>query len=231
MKALINEKISKEFETKTGISVFPLTSYSKLDTPVSSHADMLFCILDKTIFCYEDYVMDNGIFNLLNGSGYDVVFVSNVCKREYPYDISLNVLVIGKFLFCNVKYTAKEILEYAEKNGYSVINVRQGYAACSTLVIDDYNAITTDLSVYKALTKTGKNALLIDNSEIELKGYNCGFIGGSTCIIGNNICFFGDPSTLTDFEKIDVFIRNLNFNILPILQGGVCDFGGVKFIL
>lgn len=230
MKALISSEIAKEFELKTGIKVISLPSYYKLDTPVSSHADMLFCILDNTIFCYEDYVKYNNIFDILKDSGYNVCFVSAVCKKEYPDDVSLNVLVMGKTIFCNKKYVAKEILEYADAHGYMVRNVKQGYSACSTLVLDENNAITSDSSVFKAMREIGKNVLLIDNSNIELKGYNCGFIGGATGVCGNKIYIFGELNKLVDYKKIKSLISSLNFNVVQISLGGVCDFGGIKLI-
>ncbi len=230
MKALINIDIADEFEAKTGIMSIPLPPYHKLDKPVSSHADMLFCILKNTVFCYEDYVKDNNILEVLKSSGYNVTFVTAVCEKEYPCDVALNVLVMGKTIFCNIKYVAKEIFEYAKANGYLVINVNQGYSACSTLVIDEFNAITSDPSVYKAINEIGKNVLLISNSEIELKGYSCGFIGGATGVLGNKVYLFGELNRLTDWKKIESFITGLNFTVEQISLDGVFDFGGVKFI-
>ncbi|MBQ8145229.1 MAG: hypothetical protein IJ039_00445 [Clostridia bacterium] len=230
MKALISSEIANEFELKTGIKVIPLPSYYKLDTPVSSHADMLFCILDNTIFCYEDYVKCNHIFDILKDLDYNVCFVSAACKKEYPYDVSLNALVMGKTIFCNKKYVAKEILEYADAHGYMVQNVKQGYSACSTLVLDENDAITSDASVFNAMRKIGKNVLLIDNSNIELKGYNCGFIGGATGVCGNKIYIFGELNKLVDYKKIKSLISSLNFNVVQISLGGVFDFGGIKLI-
>ena len=230
MKALISWEIAKVFKEKTGISVVPLPPYHKLDNPVSSHADMLFCVLDNTIFCYEDYVKDNKLCNILKDLGYDIVFVSNECKKEYPYDISLNVLVMGKTIFCNKKYTSNEILEYAEFNGYTIKNIKQGYSACSTLVLDSKNAITSDPSVFNALIELKKNVLLIDNSNIELKGYNCGFVGGSTGAFNNKLYLFGELEYIQECDRFNKFVSDLDYVIEPILQGGVYDFGGVKFI-
>jgi len=156
MKALINYEIADAFYNATGLDVIPLKPYSKLDLPVSAHADMLFCLLDKTIFCYEDYVKENNIYNTLKDSGLNVIFVSNECKKNYPYDISLNVLVMGKTLFCNIKHTAVEIVDYANNNGYKIVNIKQGYSACSTLVVDENNAITSDTGVASAIEKKEK---------------------------------------------------------------------------
>jgi len=230
MKALINYEIADAFYNATGLDVIPLKPYSKLDLPVSAHADMLFCLLDKTIFCYEDYVKENNIYNTLKDSGLNVIFVSNECKKNYPYDISLNVLVMGKTLFCNIKHTAVEIVDYANNNGYKIVNIKQGYSACSTLVVDENNAITSDTGVASAIEKEGKKALLVDNSDIILKGYNCGFIGGASGVHGKKICIFGEPDYLSCKNKIEEIINDCNKTIFSILAGRVYDFGGFKII-
>lgn len=230
MKVLLNNEIAKQFEEKTGMNVIPLPSYQKLDHPVSAHADMLFCVLDNKIFCYEDYIKESGIYDVLKHFDYDIVFISNVCRKEYPYDISLNVLIVGKIIFCNKKHTSIEILKYAEKNGYTIINVNQGYSACSTLVLNEDNIITSDPSIFKAATEIGKKVLLVDNSNIKLNGYNCGFIGGATGVIGNKIYFFGDYRKLSYSDKIEKIACSLGFEIITILPGGVFDFGGIKLL-
>ena len=230
MKALINENVAKAFEIKTGIEAIPLKPYNRLDLPISAHADMLFCVLDNMVFCYEDYVIENSLLDVLVCSGKTVVNVRKSCSREYPNDIGLNVLIMGKTIFCNIKYAAKEILEYASEHGYEIINVKQGYSACSTLVLNDNVAITSDKSIAIAVEKSGKQAILIDNSKIKLEGYNCGFIGGASGVFAKDVYVFGDILTLTDGKRILDIINNLGFNIITVLFGDVCDFGGVKFI-
>lgn len=230
MKALVSCQIAFEFAEKTGIEAIPLKPYKRLDTPVATHADMLFCVLDKTVFCYEDYVIDNGFESIIRAEGYDLVFVSNKCAPEYPNDISLNVLVMGKLLFCYVKHTAKEILEYAKKSGYEVINVKQGYSACSTLVIDENIAITSDKCIASAIEGAGKEVLFVSNEEIILPGYNCGFIGGATGKMGGSVCFFGDVSALKDGERIVELLSRKKQCIISISSGRVYDFGGIKLL-
>ena len=59
MIAVLSELISTNFEKASGIKALPLKPYSKLDLPVSSHADMLLCVIDKNVFCYKDYYNEN----------------------------------------------------------------------------------------------------------------------------------------------------------------------------
>ena len=169
MIALLSTQVANEFAKKTGIEVLALKEYSRLDTPVSSHADMLICKIENTVFCYEDYYLENrSIFEKIENN-YKVVKVSKNCSRKYPNDVGLNALVIGKKIFSRLDSTAKEIVDYAEENGYKLVNVNQGYSACSTLVLNEGSAITTDISIYKALINEGCSALLVTSESLNPK--------------------------------------------------------------
>ena len=74
----------------------------------------------------------------------------------------------------------------------------------------------------------GVDVLLINPNGIDLEGYNCGFIGGSAFVYGKTVFFFGNISTHPDYEKIKCFLYDNNFFIEKIMDGDVCDFGGVK---
>ncbi len=230
MKVLINHEIAERFSAITGIEAVSLYPYKKLDFPVQCHADMLFCVLDNIIFCYEDYVTEYDLYDTLAGSGKEVRFVSAVCGSKYPSDIALNVLVMGDTIFCNISYTAKEVLEYARERGYKIVNVRQGYAACSTLVICEDLAITADKGVCDAIKKQGKECLLIYPDEVVLDGYNCGFCGGASGKIDNTVYFFGDISLMKSAGVITQIAKDKNFELFQISSGRVNDFGGFKVI-
>lgn len=230
MKALVNYKIAEEFERKTGIEAIALNPYTRLAKPVASHPDMLFCVLDKTVFCYKDYMLENNLCDVVSREGYSINFVSNTCSMEYPNDIALNVLVMGKDLLCNTRHTAPEILDYAKKHGYCVHNVNQGYSACSTLIIDENTAITSDMGISSAIKSLGKKVLIIKNEDIVLPGYDCGFIGGASGKIGESVYFFGDIDTLQDGKTIFNLLREKNLSIKSISSGRVYDFGGIKLI-
>lgn len=230
MKALVNFEIAQELACATDLDVIPLNPYNKLDKPVSAHADMLFCILDNTVFCYKDYVEAEGLYDIIKDEGYNIVFVSNECEKKYPNDVSLNVLVMGKTIFCNVKYTAREIIDYANENDYTVVNVNQGYSACSTLALDENNAITGDKGMEHAITRAGKNALLIETDDIILSGYDSGFIGGASAVLGEKILFFGPPKALLDGCKIVDYLLELDHPYFFISLDRVYDFGGIKLI-
>ena len=227
MFAILSSKISEKFYEKTKINVLSLPPYDRLDEPVSTHADMLISVIENTLFTYEDYYFENEKMFEKLGSYYKVVKVKHKCAKKYPEDIGLNVLVVDKKIFANLKNTAKEIIDFANENGYRLINVNQGYAACSTLALNG-GAITSDISTHNALLKEGINSLLISTNGINLPGYNCGFFGGATGVYDDKIYVFGSLKSLPDNEKIFNFISELNYKVVEILPEEVYDFGGIK---
>ena len=231
MKAFMNYALCDAFERATGIKALPLKPYSRLDTPVCAHADMLLCVIDNRLFCYSDYYFENkAIFDEAEKIGYKIIKCAPPVSRKYPHDIGLNVVVMGKKIFGNVKYMCKEIADYCKESGYELINVRQGYAACSTLVLNEKNVVTGDISIKNSMEKEGISVLLTDDKNIVLTGYDHGFIGGSTGVLDGKILVLGEAEKLDDFAKINALADTLEMEIFSILSGDVVDFGGIKVI-
>ena len=231
MKVFLNSDACCRFTKETGIDTVPLKEYGKIPQTVSSHADMLINIIEGNVFCYGDYYEENkDIFGVAEQRGYKIIKCTPPISKEYPYDIGLNALVMGKRIFGKVKYLSAELKEYAEGAGYRLINVNQGYAACSTLVLDDNNAVTADTSIKKALEREGIRVTLIGEGSIALPGYNYGFIGGASLVINGKIYVFGNAKMLTDYGKIKAHADSLMMDIISISSGDVVDFGGGRVI-
>lgn len=229
MLALINEDVAMKFNKVSGIDVIPLPAYNRVAEPISKHADTLLCLVEDNLFVYKDYYEDNkSKFDLIKNC--KLRTVDRECGCIYPQDVGLNILVVGKKLFCNTKYTAQEVLAFAKEKRYEIINVKQGYAACSTAVIDENTAITSDHGIYSALINENINTLFVSSDDIILSGYKNGFIGGSVCYFNNKLYVFGDFDKLKDRDKIISFLENKNIEIISILPGGVSDFGGAYII-
>ncbi len=229
MLAVMSQDISKQFYNVTGIDTCPLKPYSQLDLPVASHADMLICKIDKTVFCYHDYYLENKeTFTKIEENGYTLCFVSKKCDKKYPNDVALNALVIGKRIFCKKEHIAKEIIEYANSNSFQIIDINQGYSACSTMVLNENTAITGDKGVEEALLSHGIRTAFVDTTKIILNGYNCGFIGGASGVHNNKIYLFGDAEFLKGSQQAIMLIKELDFEIVSILHDQVYDFGGIK---
>ena len=210
MKIILNREIAPLFESATGIEALPLKPYKKLAAPVSAHADMLICIIENRAFSYIDYIKENNeLFDCLKGEGYEIIACAPPSSSDYPNDIGLNIAVIGKKIFCNIKNTAVEVKSYALKMGYRLIDVKQGYAACTTLILNESHAVTGDPSIKKAMEKEGISVLFTEEDNISLPGYDKGFIGGASVVLNNTVYFFGDCKNLKEYGKISSFISSL----------------------
>lgn len=226
---LANYLIAGELSQATGEIVLPLKPYDKLPTQVNSHADMLVSIIGDCIFVYNDYFEENReVFEKIKN--FKIVRSKHICKDKYPHDIGLNSLIVGRKIFCNVPYTAQEILDCAKLNGFEIIHVKQGYSCCSTLVIDEKSAITSDVGMYKALISAGIDTMYVDSNFISLDGYNCGFVGGSGGVLGTTVYFFGNIKEHPQFQEVYSFLIKKKLKIECILPRGVSDFGGFKVV-
>ena len=196
-----------------------------LQKPVQGHTDMLFFKKNK------DILMDESYYNL-NKEFFDKIFFDYKIRLSktkiadnYPKDVIYDVICMdGKIYGYNF---AEELKEYG-----SLIKVKQGYTKCSSVVFknfnNEYSIITADLSIYNIL-KNEYNVLLINNPEIILNGYNCGFIGGASAVIEEykEIVFFGDPTLLSDWNLIKEFINKNGYKEIYIKKEPLTDYGSL----
>ena len=190
----ISQKCERALEIR-GFHVIKMPPMSSLPEAMASHPDMLLAFLDGTILTSAEYC-DTAAYvfceirELL--PNIKIRFCDTAQGKEYPFDAVYNVLVVGKKLFCRAKTVAKEILEFAEEHGYEVIDVKQGYPACTTLTIGDRCAITADAGMKKALYESGIPVATIENGNILLPPYEYGFIGGAAGVYQDKVYFLGN---------------------------------------
>ena len=193
-----------------------------LPYPVASHVDMNLCVIDNTVFLpKENYIAD-----LFCEYGYYVKIIREELENEYPYDVPLNCKSIGNTVILNRKTVSKDILEFCEKSGKKIIDVPQGYAACSCCCLSENAFITSDKGIYNALVQNGLSPLLIKEGYIELKPYNYGFIGGASGFIGDTLYFFGDITKHADYRKIDCFLAENKIKY-KYFDFPLTDIGGI----
>lgn len=203
----------------------------RLDTPVASHADMNVFTVGKTAVLSRLYAETHPWIaeHLRDSCGLDVILSDGERKREYPFDVMLNVLVCANTAFSFEKYTCDEIKKLLFKEGIHHVNVRQGYSACSTLAFGN-SIITSDRSILSAARKAGADCLKISPGGITLPGYSEGFIGGASGVCGDTVYFTGDVRLHKDGEKILRFIEKGGFKVKNLSNEILCDVGGIKFL-
>ncbi len=211
-----------------GIKVFSSHENLSVSKPLSKHADMqIVKISDKTYICapecYEYYkkIFKNFSCNLICGNTY--------LSSNYPCDIAYNIVVGEKYAVHNFKYTDITVKENLNKK--TLINVSQGYCACNICALPNDSFISADAGVIKALSEYDVSFLQISQGNILLPGFDYGFFGGASFMIGNNtLAINGNIHTHPDFNAITEFCTKQNINVISLSTDKIMDIGSAIFI-
>ena len=235
--AIVDSRISSEAEKKltlSGYKVITLPPFSRLSEAVASHPDMLIRKIGNEYISYADYCEEASyIFSDLSlfsvGTGARFTFTADEVGATYPSDVGLNALEIGGKLFCREASASESMLESARHAGLEIVNVKQGYPACTVLKLNDRAAITADAGMAKILTKHGIRVTLIEPGDISLPPHEYGFIGGAGEVDSGKLFFFGDPVLHHDGDKIIEAATSEGLSIVPLSSCGLIDLGGILF--
>ena len=213
----------KEIE-KLGHTVISSDTVDTFPIPEQKHADMQILPINNDIFLINECTV---LAEKLPKER--LLFCNKKAGNKYPEDILLNFLYLNNTLYGKLSAIDKNLLDYCKENNIRTVNINQGYARCSTLVLNKKAVITSDLSIEKALKKDGVEVLLISSGSIVLDGYDYGFIGGASGKIEENaIAFFGNVTSHPDYKKIENFCDNHNLSINVICPYmSLTDIGGL----
>ena len=142
----------------------------------------------------------------------------------------MNVLFCGKRAVLRQKSVSKQALEYCAEQGYSIINVNQGYVRCTACPLSDDAVITADPSIKNALSPLGIDVLSISYGGVRLDGYDYGFIGGACGVTEDCVFFAGDVTTHPDADRIVEFCRKHKKEVVSLFDGELLDVGSIFFI-
>ena len=148
--------------------------------------------------------------------------------RDYPENIIYNAVIMKNYLIHNLRYTAKEILDYGETMGLKRVNVKQGYTKCSCVVVGGDGIITADEGIYRAVKdNTDIDILKIRPGFVSLPGHDIGFLGGTSGRIDVEIIFNGNLSAHPDYYEICDFIGAKGFDIKYFPEYELTDIGSI----
>lgn len=191
---------------------------------VSTHTDLMVFPLGDILFTYGGTAG-----NILRSKGFRVTEICEIPESEYPYHVYLNALLVGRYIFARKKYLAEAVLAEALRRGYTVVDVRQGYARCGACPISDGAIITSDPSISRAAFSVGIDVLSVSVGGVDLKGYPYGFIGGACGVDGDRVFFAGDIYTHPDGERIVTFCRKHGKEVISLSGGVLNDVGSIFF--
>jgi hypothetical protein len=183
-----------------------MASITQVAEPVRDHADLVFCRLKE-----------------------DEVFVGDPEKLNpvYPGDVIYNGCSTGKYFIHNLKYTDEELMKRVRALGLIPVDVKQGYARCSITPVDEESIITYDRGIAQQASEAGLEVLLVEPGQVELPGYDHGFLGGTSGRVGDEIIFNGDLSEHSDFERIAVFIEERGLRLKYFKEYPLRDIGSI----
>ena len=204
----------KDTLKKLNIPFTLMPDCNALPHPVNSHPDMCAVKVCDKLFSSGEMATFFGCEDIGEPFG-----------KEYPKDILFNGFTLGKRLFCSKKGFSRAATFFAVQNGFEIVNINQGYAKCSTLLLGEVGAITSDESIKRALDPFLK-VLKIDAGEILLPPYDYGFIGGASFVLGKTVYFFGEISKHKNSKDILNFISELGFNAVSLSDEPLTDCGG-----
>ena len=209
----------------------------KLYDEIAAHVDISYVKIGNDVIVSKDK------FDKLRGK-IDCTIGKSQVSCNYPHDVPYNVCIMGKKAVHNFKYTDPIVKQKLVKEGYTFINVNQGYSNCSIVPIDDNSCITSDIGIAKTLTDNGIDTLFVYEPDIKLlrrtnnKETNQnrmfweysdmqGFIGGAMACIGDEIIVFGDINKLLNKDKIVKFIESKGKRIKSFEGLDIIDYGSI----
>ena len=187
-----------------------IASNGIVDLPISNHPDIFLCKMgitdDAPVFAAKEKELGN----------------------KYPKDIAFNAACTGKYFIHNLDHTNPKLLQAAKMLGMELIHVRQGYAKCSIVIVNEQSIITYDAGIVKACKAYPQlQVLQVSPGHVLLPGYDTGFIGGASGRIGDEVIFNGNLSAHPDFVHIRQFIEERGLRCTWFPDYPLTDIGSI----
>ncbi|SFE74875.1 DUF6873 family GME fold protein [Peptostreptococcus sp. D1] len=225
----MDEKI-KQALFECGISkMIPSFRNDKVYDAINGHVDIslyydgnIFISAPEAFDYYNSFFLELGIKkSLLMGR--------KTLSEKYPNNIFYNVCSVSNVHIGNFNFTDESISDRINNVNYDlkVINVKQGYANCSILAIDERSFITADNGIYKKLIEEELDVLKISSGGISLFDMDYGFIGGASAVYKDDVFFFGDLDKHPECARIKEFITERGKKIISLGKEKLVDYGGM----
>lgn len=205
------------------------TADFRLPEPVRFHPDLQVCpFLFEQMFVLKENILADSLTAL----GFHVTQTITQPTPRYPGDVLCGGFLWGEHFVGNPKGIDKAIQEAAHDIGLKPLWVRQGYGACSTVLVDEHSAITADQGMARRLMDNGFEVLVIRPGHIQLPGYDTGFLGGCCGKLApNELAFTGELSSHPDGERIKSFLVKQGIKAIELIKGPLVDVGGILPLL
>lgn len=197
----------KNFLKENAYSFIETIANPNLDPRIDDHPDLSLFKLDEKIL-----VVDKEVFPYYeeNLPGFKLIKGEKVSKK-YPKDALYNIVRFKNFYIHN-DYTEKNIKKYFDEKNIGHLKVNQGYSRCSVIVLPNL-LMSSDYGIYKSLKDKIDIRLVVDD-EVELDGFDQGFLGGACGLVGDKLIFTGDIRKHRAYGPIKEICQSQNIEII-----------------
>lgn len=150
----------------------------------------------------------------------------------YPRHIGLNALITHDLFIHKLSATDPILKELLKDDVERVIHhTNQGYTRCSCAQVGKDAYATEDISLAKLLKSAGKAVFFAEHSNVYLKGYDFGFIGGALSLLSVQnqplLIISGDLSEYRYGQELRDFLIKENIEYECIGKGLLMDRGSI----
>lgn len=227
MLIIIDHKMSREAKLKLSDygALLELQTTDIVYPAISGHPDIFFCKIKENLFSAHNIPLH--YINKIRDFGVSIVQTSDKLGEIYPKTARFNAIIEHDLFIHNHKITATSLLQNADN--YKKIFVKQGYARCNTIILNNTHCLTSDKSIETALINNGINTLYIKPDNIELNGFKHGFFGGCCGVLGNKLFINGSLSMIPSGELIKEFVPP-SIEIIELSSKPLNDVGSILFV-
>ncbi len=195
---------------------------TRFDPRICTHPDLVLTVMEDLIILDEN--IDPTVPEKLDQLDIPYVSASSKLSPDYPNDIAYNIVTTKEVLIHNLEYTNPLLALHSKYTNKHLIQVKQGYTKCSTVVVDQHHLITSDRGIYDNV-KDYMEVLLIQPGHVELEGFEFGFLGGASATLDDTVVFHGDLSKHPDYQEIVSFIESARKKVLYFHEFPLTDIG------
>jgi putative nucleotidyltransferase with HDIG domain len=225
--AIINPDAPGEIRknlARLGLDALEVPRCGLADKRIAGHPDIQLFVLGTRLICRPDI---GPAFLRKMEKHAEIVTGRTRPADPYPGDVPYNAAYTGRFAFHSLRHTDPVLRESLREAGAHVIDVAQGYAGCSTLVIGREEIITADPSIHAAASSHGLRSLLISPGHVGLPGHPYGFIGGASGTWGGTLLLTGRIDHHPDGKKIVERIGESGKKVVYLSEERATDLGTI----
>ena len=221
--SIVEEKSLKNL----GVKIIKVPPCNNLYNAIKGHVDIQLNILskiEKKVIVQKD--INDSFKKELTNNNINFIESKNSLGEKYPSNIALNSLILDNYFIHNLNFSDENLLE-SQKNK-TLVNVKQGYTKCSSLVVNNNSIITSDKGIYNSLLKHNFDILLLPPGDIILDGLDYGFIGGTGGLISpSTMAFFGSLEKYAYGEEVKKFLKKHNYKPIYLSNSKLYDRGSL----